>query len=366
MARPRLAARKVAELHAGDARVPHLRHQSSVRAKQHRWPWPRSSQSTASPPQVEGARRRSGRQFSDAAKLAPRASGAQDECSVRCAATQIGMLMTGEEGVEQEQLALLGAATVLRGLLAAATRDEVLTRHQAGMILRDIKGAPGTYGVRCVERIGAELGIAPATLYRYMAVAENWSAAEIRVESTKTNRFGQPPAWSHFLALTRAPDSSSRRALLDECMGEGWTARELAERIAELTDEASRNDRPRSAEDPLQTALAAGIHCAARASGDLSVFASALAARLGDPDAAADGDLVTRAITAFEELREQADSALAQLHAASRASGGRLRAATRARVAVRASQEPVMEADDESDEEPAALSPPRKARARHR
>ena len=268
--------------------------------------------------------------------------------------------------MEQEQLALLGAATVLRGLLAAATRDEVLTRHQAGMILRDIKGAPGTYGVRCVERIGAELGIAPATLYRYMAVAENWSAAEIRVESTKTNRFGQPPAWSHFLALTRAPDSSSRRALLDECMGEGWTARELAERIAELTDEASRNDRPRSAEDPLQTALAAGIHCAARASGDLSVFASALAARLGDPDAAADGDLVTRAITAFEELREQADSALAQLHAASRASGGRLRAATRARVAVRASQEPVMEADDESDEEPAALSSPRKARARHR
>src|ERR1700723_1126723 len=100
--------------------------------------------------------------------------------------------------------ALLGACSVLRGLLAAASRDEVLTRYRVGAILNDLKRAPGTYGDGAIEGVAAEVGISAQTLYRYAAVADNWSDAEVSEQSAKTNRFGQTLTWSHFVALSNA------------------------------------------------------------------------------------------------------------------------------------------------------------------
>jgi len=265
--------------------------------------------------------------------------------------------MTARKESERVSTRLLGVCSVLRGLLAGATRDEVLTRHRVGTVLRDIKSATGTYGEHAVERAATELGVTVPTLYRHLAVAEAWSAEELRALIDHTDRFGQPLSWSHFVTLTRAPDPVARQALFEHCIEEAWSVRDLAFHLTE----GPALENATEAVTPVREALAEGIRNATRAAVDVGIFAEALADRLMDDEPKHDAELFTRAIGAFEELRHRAEATLAQLHAANHASESRVRSAPSVRLEVHSSAE-VSEraAQDEAAEEP----PPRSTGAR--
>jgi len=243
--------------------------------------------------------------------------------------------MLGPSRATAEEAALLAATEVVRGLLAETARGEVLGRHKAGTFLREVKGAPGAYGERCIERIGAELGISAATLYRYVAVAEIWSTGEIQAENTKIDKFGHPLSWSHFVALSQIPDRDIRQRLLAESLKHGWSARDLKIHIA-----GASQPRPSTEPvDPVEVALREGIHRATQATVDLTIFGEAFADRLQSSATHVHGELVTRAIDAFASLLIRTELTLAQLSHASGASDARVRVAPAVDVARRREHE---------------------------
>ena len=225
--------------------------------------------------------------------------------------------------------ALLDACETIRGLLARAVREELLARFHIGALLGVIKRAPGTYGEHAIERLAAELGMAPPTLYRYATVADTWSLAEIQAQSTRLGRFGEPLSWSHLVALTKVTKPASRRALVDECLAKAWSVRNLNQAITALAGRP-RDDEATRAESSVRVALTEGIQNATRAVVELDIFAEALASRLAEleehePNAGAHEALVTRAIEVFQGLHVRAESTLTQLRGARRSSEKRLR-----------------------------------------
>lgn len=225
---------------------------------------------------------------------------------------------------ERHQLALLGVTSALRGLLAEAARGEVLARHRVGIVLRDLMRSPRTYGQHCIERVGVELGFAPSTLYRYAAVAECWCSMDILAQSAKTNRFGHPLTWSHFLVLSKVSESTLRQTLLDTCLAEAWSSRELALRVAALVERRVTHETSEGL-DSVREALEDGIESAIRATTGVRVLADSLEAPFADVTGESNGDLLSRAIAAMEELRSRAELILTQLERTQRGSVSRLR-----------------------------------------
>lgn len=232
--------------------------------------------------------------------------------------------MPVRSGADSVDAAFLDACATIRALLAQAVREDLYARYRVGALLSIVKRAPSTYGEHAVERLGAELGIATATLYRYATVADCWSLEDVESQGTRTNRFGEPLSWSHFVALTRVPHPAARRALTEECRQKGWSVRKLTEVVTRLARAGENND---GAEASVRIALNEGIQSATRATVELDIFSEALATRLADLEEDADEALVERAITAFQELNVRAESTLSQLRGATRASEQRLRCA---------------------------------------
>ena len=216
---------------------------------------------------------------------------------------------------DRADLALLGVCSVVRGLLSGATRDEVLTRYRVGEALRMVKGMPHTYGTQSVERIAAELGLAAPVLYRYIAVAESWSPEDLKRQTEKTNRFGQPLSWSHFLALTRAPESA-RVPLLDKCLENAWSVRDLRLRIERLAKKRSAERAGARAADAVHTALREGIQNAHRAVAEFRALVETLDDRSTGLEDPIDAELLARAVETLEELHAGAEATLVLLRGA--------------------------------------------------
>jgi hypothetical protein len=146
----------------------------------------------------------------------------------------------GSEALAAMNSALRRKAVELQKLLADTAVAEVDGRYKISTIIRDVQDAEGTYGERAVERLASALGHDDATLYRYVAVARAWSASEMRALSRRTNRFGEPLSWSHWLALARLSD---RKPWLERTLSEGWSARKLR---GQLKAERQRLRSPRT------------------------------------------------------------------------------------------------------------------------
>jgi len=209
-------------------------------------------------------------------------------------------------------LALLGVCSVVRGLLSGAARDEVLTRYRVGEALRMVKAMPQTYGTESVERVAAELGLSAPMLYRYIAVAESWSAEDLKRQAQRTNRFGQPLTWSHVLALTRAPESA-RPGLIDRCLANAWSVRDLKRRLDRLA--MQRSDGARAA-NAVHVALREGIQNAHRAVTGFRALVETLDDRAAGPEEPMDAELLARAVEELEALHAGAEVALALLRGA--------------------------------------------------
>jgi len=246
-------------------------------------------------------------------------------------------------------LALLGVCSTIRGLLVGAERDEVLTRHRVGEVLRAIKRSPHTYGKQSVERVAAELGMSAPVLYRYIAVAENWSAAELAAQMEKTNRFGQPASWSHFVALTKARDRASRLALLYESLANSWSVRELTQRMDRMDPATGHGADAVHAGEPVSAAFKEGVQTGGRAIADLRTFTDALDERLADSSEPVDDALLERVLDTFEELQVRVEAAIARLRGA-RQSQQRLRCAAPAFEEAEGAEDEADQEDDLEDE----------------
>jgi len=229
---------------------------------------------------------------------------------------------------EVSSRAFVDVCARIRGLLAEAIRNEVVSRHSVGELVNGVVRSADRYGDHAVERIGAELGVSTTILYGAASVAENWSQSELRHLCAKTNYRGEPLSWSHFLALTRVRSAVKRRALAEQCLAEAWAVRELRQQVADLQP-AGRERADGSSDESLRVAVDEGVRTARRAAADIGTFLEALEARLSDGD---HEELLSRALAACDELNERLQATRTFLSQTTRSSAPRVRIAVRTRV----------------------------------
>ena len=128
--------------------------------------------------------------------------------------------------------ALLAAYTAIHRLLVEAERQDVQSRYEIALHcqqVRDGDGVGGTYGRRAVVTLAKALGWHRSTVYEYANVAKTWpdrgSFDEI---AARTDAFGKPLTWSNIVLLAAQADPERRTKLIDQCLENGWTNRQLS------------------------------------------------------------------------------------------------------------------------------------------
>jgi hypothetical protein len=132
-----------------------------------------------------------------------------------------------EVAVKRMSPALEERCRVVRSLLSEARRGGASARYQVGSIVRDIKQDPQRYGEAGVKLLAASIGRDEDSLYLYAAVAEMWTLVELEELTARRGLHGLPPSFSHFMTLTRVRDRVEREALIERCLEEGLSVRDL-------------------------------------------------------------------------------------------------------------------------------------------
>jgi hypothetical protein len=259
--------------------------------------------------------------------------------------------MGAEPTDERTASALVGISSTVRGLLSSATRQDILTRHQAGMVLCDVIRAPETYGSGAIELIAMDLGVSPSFLRQHVVVAQCWSVAEMEALAERTTGYGHPLSWSHLVALTAVKGRKVRAAFAAEALANAWSVRELARRIEEHVARGA-GETHAVGKSAIQTALDEGIQTGGRAIADVRTFGEAFLERLSEANEAVDEGLLDRVERTYETLRASVDATLDQIRAAR---GSK----TRIRVEVPGAGEGEEEDAELADEPPSPTRAPR-------
>ncbi len=136
--------------------------------------------------------------------------------------------MEAGEIVAAMNAALRTAYQTIRDLLARGCKEEVRNRHRVGVLVAEIKRWPNKYGSGAVAQLAGALSVDAQTLYRCASVAECWSQAQIEGVLDRSNAYGQPPSWSHFVLLAGVRSSRQRRELLERVIGDSLSVRDLS------------------------------------------------------------------------------------------------------------------------------------------
>jgi hypothetical protein len=112
-------------------------------------------------------------------------------------------------------------------LLGNARRDSSEARYQIGRFVEAIRCGPGKYGTRGVALLADAVGKSRHALYGYALVARRWTAEEFATLSSRRDIHGVPLTFAHFTILGRIALSHRRQLLLERCLSDGLSVREL-------------------------------------------------------------------------------------------------------------------------------------------
>lgn len=223
------------------------------------------------------------------------------------------------------EAAFVEQRAAIKALLTQATRDEIATRYQASLRLLLVKRNPEKYGARAIERLAEDLGLGPATLHRYSAVAEAWPGQDVHDLLARAGGSGSF-SWSHLVLLTRAPSVAARKELAAACLAEGWSTRELDDRLRFRAETGHDLSLACVVDDgSIRATLGDAIHRATRATKELTALREALEEH-GDEEWGETPHLA-EATASFEELHETVTATLSTLRRASGVSETRLKVA---------------------------------------
>jgi hypothetical protein len=128
----------------------------------------------------------------------------------------------------------------LKENLAHATSD-LLQLHRAGTNINELVGEK-QYGAKAIEKLSAGLEKSAQQLSDFRKYARQWTTREIERMVEKADRWGAGLSWHHFrpllLITPRHYDSATeakakRRELIDACLKEGWSTRQMKEAVRE-------------------------------------------------------------------------------------------------------------------------------------
>jgi hypothetical protein len=206
---------------------------------------------------------------------------------------------------------------VVRKLLSTTTAADARTRYRVGVVVLEIKQSEDRYGTRAVALLASALCRNEATLYRYSAVAEAWTATEVEEILLQRMPGGEPISWCHLQEIAISP-REKRESLLRKTIAKGLSLRELTElargervklpHVAGGSGERSR--RPLAQLEQLATAC--------EAIEQLAIDDSMLERVLSSNSERA-GEIVERTLAAQSKALHQLEQNIAQLRKAAAA-----------------------------------------------
>ena len=115
----------------------------------------------------------------------------------------------------------------LQDLLGKGLRGEAQAKYDSGRVVADVMDKPKRYGEQGVKLLGKAFRLDVDTLYGYANVARVWSATDFKKLMTRTGDLGVPLTFSHLIELSKVKEAKKRDRLIERCLDEGLTVREL-------------------------------------------------------------------------------------------------------------------------------------------
>lgn len=134
--------------------------------------------------------------------------------------------------MEEYEKNIEAAYEKLRELLATTDAEDILVRYRVGCAVAELKDE-SKYGPKAVDQVAARLGrgYGRSTLYRYLDVAEAWSATAIKKIVERRNPDGFALCWSHLEYIAALDDREDRAHFTEVTLAEGLGVRELKSAI---------------------------------------------------------------------------------------------------------------------------------------
>jgi hypothetical protein len=119
---------------------------------------------------------------------------------------------------------------------------DVERRYKIAVECNEIR-TDGRYGENAVSRVAQHLGWSERKVGHYADVAATYNKNKFQELVSKTDKYGKPLSWWHYVELSQEPNGSRRRSLLSKTLRNGWSVRELA---AARKNDPTSEDRNRS------------------------------------------------------------------------------------------------------------------------
>ena len=200
----------------------------------------------------------------------------------------------------------------LKSLVADGVRAEAGVRYQIGVAVASALAAPEKYGKRSVDTLAELLSFDDSTLRDYARVAQTWSKGEVTAILRKLNSANLPLRFSHLVVLSKVSNAKRRDQLVERCLHEALSVRQLRVLLSEGDGERAALDADEPGVRERRQALVWFEHEAAqidRRTADLIDYAQ----KNADPAVYA---MLDDCVKAERELAAKAEGSAAKLEAA--------------------------------------------------
>jgi hypothetical protein len=118
----------------------------------------------------------------------------------------------------------------IKALLTKSATINTLAMYEVGRLVNEVRNAK-RYGDQAVAKLARALDRDVDSLYVYGSVAKTWTESRFKSLVARRSVNGMPLTFSHFVALTKAPQKK-RAPLLEETLRNGYSFRQLMDLIA--------------------------------------------------------------------------------------------------------------------------------------
>ena len=158
--------------------------------------------------------------------------------------------------------ALVQQYETIRKLIAKADRQDVQNRYQIAVHCLAVREGDGseTYGTNAVQKLANKLGWSKTDVYDYASVALAWpDKTKFDELAARPDKFDKPLTWTHFRRIAVEKDAVKREQLIQDCLRNGWSVRDLKRQMEGAAAPNGSSDGTNLDSKPIK-GIAAVIH----------------------------------------------------------------------------------------------------------
>lgn len=141
---------------------------------------------------------------------------------------------------------ILKAYNEIRKLRSEGMRQNARHGYDIALRVKRVWECKPEYGQQAMKQLAAALGWSTSTAYRYKDVAETFTSDEFARILDRSDEFGRPLRWLHFIELTRVETDEERQMFLDAVLNDGLSGRQLGKLIGNRSRKKRRPKKTNS------------------------------------------------------------------------------------------------------------------------